>query len=304
MISQLKPNKANKGLGYHFAVDASQTVDFEARLEKVSITCSGAHSTCLSYSEGLQLLNQQLLAQTKYGLHLSQFSLTQCHQLSVLTNETFLPILHLHRKMSRTVIWGPKGLGGLELNTNFYNVQAQCALTYIVRALRWDKTVSEDVITTLNALQLASGFEHSLLEMTSPRIKYLGPGWLLNLREMLDLFQAGIWVEKAWRPKKQRQYDEAIMEVFANDSKITPLMLLLANEFRIWLRVFFISDLANTLKVQQSKSSGSAMTVTGGLHRPRDIDGLTLSSQQIGTGRPFANACASPSALMQKSTLV
>jgi hypothetical protein len=37
MISQLKPNEANKGLGYHFAVDASQTVDFEARLEKVSI---------------------------------------------------------------------------------------------------------------------------------------------------------------------------------------------------------------------------------------------------------------------------
>jgi hypothetical protein len=37
MISQLKPNEANKALGYHFAVDASQTVDFEARLEKVSI---------------------------------------------------------------------------------------------------------------------------------------------------------------------------------------------------------------------------------------------------------------------------
>jgi hypothetical protein len=62
---------------------------------------------------------------------------------------------------------------------------------------------------------------------------------------MLDLYQAGVWVEKTWRPEKQRQYDEAIMEVFANDSEITPLMLLLANEFRIWLRVFFISDLAN-----------------------------------------------------------
>jgi hypothetical protein len=104
MISQLKPNEANKGLGYHFAVDASQTVDFEARLEKVSFICSGAQSTRLSYSEGLQLLNQRMLAQTKYGLHLSQFSPSQCQQITVLTNETFLPILHLNRKISRTVI--------------------------------------------------------------------------------------------------------------------------------------------------------------------------------------------------------
>jgi predicted transposase YbfD/YdcC len=36
-ITQLQPNQANKGLGYHFAVDASQEADFEARLEKISI---------------------------------------------------------------------------------------------------------------------------------------------------------------------------------------------------------------------------------------------------------------------------
>jgi hypothetical protein len=72
-ITQLQPNEANKALGYYFAVDASQDVDFAARLEKVSSTCSGATSTRLLYSEGLQLLNSRLLAQTKYGLHLSQF---------------------------------------------------------------------------------------------------------------------------------------------------------------------------------------------------------------------------------------
>jgi hypothetical protein len=96
MISKLKPNEANKGLGYHFAVDASQTVDFEARLEKVSFICSGAQSTRLSYSEGLQLSNQRMLAQTKYGLHLSQFSPSQCQQITVLTNETCISIGKCH----------------------------------------------------------------------------------------------------------------------------------------------------------------------------------------------------------------
>ena len=194
----IRPNEANKGLGYHFAIDASQDIDFTARMEKVMSTCSGANSTRLQSDEGLSLLNARLLAQTKYGLHLSQFPPDKCQKLSVIINETMLPILKSHRKLPRSVVWGPKGLGGLELNTNIYNVQAQCALTYLVRTLRWDKIVAQDILATLNAAQLASGFGTPILETTSPKIKYLGKGWILNLREMLDLFQIQVWVEHAW----------------------------------------------------------------------------------------------------------
>jgi hypothetical protein len=45
--------------------------------------------------EGLSLLNARLLAQTKYGLHLSQFPPDKCQQLSVIINESILPILNL-----------------------------------------------------------------------------------------------------------------------------------------------------------------------------------------------------------------
>jgi hypothetical protein len=92
----------------------------------------GANSTRLQCEVGLSLLNARLLAQTKYGLHLSQFPPNKCQQLSVIINETMLPILKSHRKLPCSVVWGPKGLGGLALNTNIYNVQAQCALTYLV----------------------------------------------------------------------------------------------------------------------------------------------------------------------------
>jgi hypothetical protein len=206
-ITQLQPNEAIKGLGYHFAVDSSQDIDFAARLDKVSSLCSGATSTRLQCNEGLQLLNSRLLAQTKYGLHLSQFKPAKCQQLTVLVNGTSLPILKINRHMPRTAVWGPKGLGGLELNTNIYNLQAQCAHTYLVRTLKWDKTVAKDIVATLNALQLASGFGSPILEKTSPPIKYVGTGWVLNLRKMLDLYDAIVWVEDAWRPAKQRQYD-------------------------------------------------------------------------------------------------
>ena len=53
-----------------------------------------------------------------------------------------------------------------------------------------------------------------------------------------------VWVEHAWRPQRQRQYDRALQEDFANDDEITPKMKRLANEFRMWLRVTWLSELA------------------------------------------------------------
>jgi hypothetical protein len=115
--------------------------------------CNGAQSAFLSYEEALRLLNSRLLAQTKYGLHLSQFTKKQCHSLSVVINETFLPLLHVHRKMKRAVVWGPKGLGGMNLNTNIWLLQAQCAAQHLVRVIRWNGIVADDFITTLNAIR-------------------------------------------------------------------------------------------------------------------------------------------------------
>jgi hypothetical protein len=148
--------------------------------------------------------------------------------------------------MPRAVVWGPRALGGLELNTNIYNVQAQCAVSYLVRAIRWQGSVASDIIATLNALQLLSGFTTPVLELTSPEIKYVGCGWLLNLREMLRLYKMTVWIEGAWRYPLQRQGDCSLIERFASNPNITPMMLIYANEFRIWMRVISLAHLAST----------------------------------------------------------
>jgi predicted kinase len=64
---------------------------------------------------------------------------------------------------------------------------------------------------------------------------------------MLQRIDAGVWIEKAWRTQQQRQNDMAIMDAFASDPEITPLMMILANEYRMWLRVIYVS-----WKAQQS----------------------------------------------------
>jgi hypothetical protein len=244
-ISILRPDQTNKGLGYYMAADGNQDTEYSERYARLQQLCASAQTSRLSYSEALQLLNQRLLMQLRYGLVLSQFAYKQCQQMTVLLNATFLPLLHVHRRMPRAIVWGPKCLGGLGLNTNVYNLQAQCAVGYMIRSLRWGGIVANDIIATLNAAQLVSGWESPLLEATSPHLKYLPRGWILHLREMLQTYGAILWVEKAWRPRKQRQGDTAIMEGFSNHPDITDNMLLLANEYRMWMRVIFISELAN-----------------------------------------------------------
>jgi hypothetical protein len=191
-ISILHPDQTNKGLGYFMAVDGNQDQEYSERYAKVQHLCNGAQSCRLSYPEALQLLNQRLLMQLRYGLVLSQFTPKQCHPMSVLINVTFLPLLHVHRRMPRAVVWGPKCLGGLGLNTNVYNFQAQCAVGYAIRTLRWGGIVANDIIATLNSAQLMSGWESPLLEETSPLLKYLPRGWILHLREMLQTYGASL----------------------------------------------------------------------------------------------------------------
>ena len=51
---------------------------------------------------------------------------------------------------------------------------------YLVRVLRWDKKVADDIITAIDALQLRSGFVTPVLEDVSTPIMHAGKGWILQ----------------------------------------------------------------------------------------------------------------------------
>jgi hypothetical protein len=70
-------------------------------------------------------------------------------------------------------------------------------------------------------------------------------GWITTLCDMFSEIDAGIRIERAWRPQKQQQHDVALMELFAQDSDLSVRTLELVNEYRIWIRVIFLSELAD-----------------------------------------------------------
>ena len=92
--------------------------------------------------------------------------------------------------------------------------QSQLHLKYMIKQLRWDETVAGDILTTLDNIQLASGFVTPILEATVQPMDYIDQGWILDLRTRLADIGATLWVEDAWQPKLQRENDICLMEKF------------------------------------------------------------------------------------------
>ena len=243
-IRQIKSSEPNKGLGYYLTPDGNQNKEFEMRMAKTREVCRGVTSMHTSEHEAHAALFGRLIPQLRYGLQLTSFSERQCKKLDVVITHTFLSRFRIHRKTPRAVVHGPIELGGHGF-PKCLSLQDKFSIPYVVRTLRWDGILAQDLLQTINAAQLTSGFVHQIFDYTNLRLDFIGIGWIPHLYARLKALEGKIWMEKAWRPTFQREFDSSIMESFAAIPKITCTMLTQANECRIYLRVITIAELAD-----------------------------------------------------------
>ena len=149
------------------------------------------------------MLQTRFISQTTYVMRLTQFCPKQCHKLDVQFIRTFLPLLIINRNMPRAVVHGPLELRGINHPTKHLALQAQWNKHFVIQTLRWDKITAKDVLTVLNAYQICSGFVSHVLVRTDPISDYVGNGFINYLCSRLRDVKGELYVEKAWRPKKQ-----------------------------------------------------------------------------------------------------
>jgi hypothetical protein len=84
--------------------------------------------------------------------------------------------------MPLAVIYSPLRLGGL--NWPSFQVKQDCdSILTLIKHLRHDETVANNIKIALSAWQLASGLCTPFLETVTPRLSYLGVGWLPHMRD-------------------------------------------------------------------------------------------------------------------------
>ena len=105
--------------------------------------------------------------------------------------------------------------------------------------------MANDILVTLNNIQLNAGFVIPIMEDTRPRMDYVDQGLLALLCGRMGEIKATMWIEKAWASKLQQGNDRSIMERFTTIKGATPGQLRKVNKVRLYLRVITIADLTH-----------------------------------------------------------
>ncbi|EED89738.1 predicted protein [Thalassiosira pseudonana CCMP1335] len=244
VIDFLGPDQPNVGLGYRLCPDGNQTHQLKFVKDAMKEICGALVSAHITQKEALQAMYQRLLPKLDYALHLSHLSERACNDIDVIVNRALLPKLKVNRNMPRDVVYGPLRYGGLGF-TDCYTKQSQLQVPYVLKQLRWDKTIGNDMITTLDNIQMASGLVQPLLEYPNPEVDYIDQGFIMSMRKRLSEINASLWVEDCWTPALQRENDTSIMETMVK-VKSTLKERRAINQCRIYLQVITIADLADS----------------------------------------------------------
>ena len=244
VIQYIPPDKPNVGLGFNLCLDGNQLPHFQATLKKIQILCHSAAASHLSEGETLQLLRQRLIPKLGYALHGTSLTQKQCTTIDRCIRPVFLPRLRLNRNYPLPLVHGPLDFGGMEL-PDTHTLQDQVQLKYLIKQLRWDKTVATYFLVALDSAQLCSGLTTPLLENTEKDICYLSSSYIIDVRARLHMIGATLWIEKAWTPALQRVGDRSLMEAFISIPGISRAALRQANTVRLYLRVVTLADLTD-----------------------------------------------------------
>jgi hypothetical protein len=95
--------------------------------------------------------------------------------------------------------------------------------------------VANNILVTLDHIQLISGLTTPILHDTTPPIRYIDNSFLISIRDRLAEIKGSLWIEKAWTPPLQRNGNASIMGCFAQILEITVGTLKKANTVRIYL---------------------------------------------------------------------
>ena len=95
-----------------------------------------------------------------------------------------------------------------------YTLQDQLQVSNILKHLRVDEILANDILVTLDLVQLLSGYITQVMEDTVPRLDYIDQGLLTRLWKRLGEINTSIWIKKPWVPKLQQENNVALVQTY------------------------------------------------------------------------------------------
>ncbi len=77
-----------------------------------------------------------------------------------------------------------------------YTIQDQLRVANVMKQLHWDQTLANDLLITIDNIQLTLGYVRPFFEDTGNRLDYVDQGFPVSLQEHTQAIEALMWIKK------------------------------------------------------------------------------------------------------------
>jgi hypothetical protein len=197
-----KISEPNIGLGFHLCPNGDQTHQYNRRHNAIKTLCINVSLANLTKREARQTITQRLVPKLSYPLHLTSHTQKQLDAINSTIQASFHPLMRFNQHLPSAVLYGPMSMGGMEF-PEAHSLQNQTQIPFMLKQLRWDKTLANNILVTLDHVQLLTGFTTPVMQNTTNKIDYIGTSYLVEMRHRLSDIEGTIWIEHAWVPSLQ-----------------------------------------------------------------------------------------------------
>ena len=124
-------------------------------------------------------------------------------------------------------------------------MQDQMGTMNLLKQLCWNKTVANNFLVTLFAVQFNTGLCEPILMDMATNLSYVPAGWIMHLRSRFNKWGGAMWIEHQWTPSLQRENDCSIMGALSRVPGATKKKMEKCNMCRLYLKVVTLSDISH-----------------------------------------------------------
>jgi hypothetical protein len=181
-----------------------------------------------------------------YGTPATTLSYKECEDVQRSVIAAILPKMGIVRNAARKVVFRTAKYGGLGLD-HLATIQNYSRLQYLYGHIRIKSITSKLIRQQLDYTQLEIGCSAQVLGQDFTRYSQaiLCLNWITAVWEYLHACKAKIAISSDWIPQPARIGDITIMEKLTGSALLNKRDLVDINRCRVYLRVFFLSDIMN-----------------------------------------------------------
>lgn len=196
-IKRLSLDNSNVGLGFRLAPSGNQCQEIRHRTALSDSIAMRLTSSALTLNEAWTFYNAIYMPKIFYPSKVTTFAQGEWEGVTRKFTHTIIRHMGFNCYMARKIVFGPRQLGGLGIDTGFSRQGAE-ATCHFLSHVRSRSVVGTLMMNSLSQLQLLSGQRRRLLSCPQPlpagkprkgsnvyRLHHLGIGWLLTLRDFL-----------------------------------------------------------------------------------------------------------------------